>query len=71
MAKPDIVQIKMDQSEPQLRATTKALQIKVGTNKSVIVYNRINNYILEAVLKAVFTDDHLSTANSPSLFSVR
>jgi hypothetical protein len=48
----------MDQSEPQLRATTKALQIKVGTNKSVIVYNRINNYILEAVLKAVFTDDH-------------
>ncbi|WP_191978508.1 hypothetical protein [Loigolactobacillus coryniformis] len=58
MAKLDIVQIKMDQSEPQPRAMTKALQIKVGTNKSVIVYNRINNYILEAILKAVFTDDH-------------
>ncbi|MDC4185742.1 hypothetical protein MK904_06455 [Loigolactobacillus coryniformis] len=58
MANPDIVQIKMDQSEPQPRAITKALQIKVGTNKSVIVYNRINNYILQAVLKAVFTDDH-------------
>jgi len=58
LAKLDIVQIKMDQSEPQPRAMTKALQIKVGTNKSVIVYNRINNYILEAILKAVFTDDH-------------
>ncbi|WDT66874.1 hypothetical protein NV391_12110 (plasmid) [Companilactobacillus crustorum] len=58
MAKLDIVQIKMDQYEPQPRAMTKALQIKVGTNKSVIVYNRINNYILEAILKAVFTDDH-------------
>lgn len=58
MAKPDIVQIKMDQSEPQPRAMIKALQIKVGTNKSVIVYNRINNYILEVILKAVFTGDH-------------
>ncbi|WP_169925041.1 hypothetical protein [Loigolactobacillus coryniformis] len=58
MANPDIVQIKMDQPEPQLRAMTKALQIKVGTNKFVIVYNRINNYILEVILKAVFTDDH-------------
>ncbi|ANK58890.1 MULTISPECIES: hypothetical protein [Loigolactobacillus] len=60
MDKPDIVQIKMDHSGSQSRSTmaTKALQIRVDANKSVVVYNRINNYILEAVLKAVFAGDN-------------
>lgn len=58
--KPDIVQIKMDHAEmkPSKASVTRALQIKVGSNRTVIIYNRINNYILDAVLKAVFTNDH-------------
>ncbi|MFD1465933.1 hypothetical protein ACFQ4L_07650 [Lapidilactobacillus mulanensis] len=60
MDKPDIVQIKMDPSGSQSRSTmaTKARQIRIDTNKSVVVYNQINNYILEAVLKAVFAGDN-------------
>ena len=33
-------------------------QMKLGENKTVLVYNRINNYILDALLKAVFRNDH-------------
>lgn len=57
--KPEIVQIKLDKSvHSQIQAPTKALQMKFDTNKSVVVYNRIQGYILEALMKAVFTDAH-------------
>ena len=55
----DIVQVKLNQ--PATTGPTpisKAFQIKIGDNKTLIVYNRVNNYILEAVLKAVFNDAH-------------
>ncbi|ANZ60218.1 hypothetical protein AYR62_04255 [Secundilactobacillus paracollinoides] len=59
--KPDIVQIRMGQTpQSQPTVTTKAMHIKVGTNKSVIIYNHINGYILDAFLKAVFSDDNRS-----------
>lgn len=57
--KPDIVQIRMGQTpQSQPTVTTKAMHIKVDTNKSVIIYNHINGYILDAFLKAVFSDDN-------------
>ncbi|ANZ63170.1 hypothetical protein AYR62_03030 [Secundilactobacillus paracollinoides] len=57
--KPDIVQIRMGQTpQSQPTVTTKEMHIKVGTNKSVIIYNHINGYILDAFLKAVFSDDN-------------
>lgn len=57
--KPEIVEIKMDKPlRPQVQASTKALQIKIDANKSVVVYNHIQSYILEALTKAVFTDAH-------------
>ncbi|WP_390406134.1 hypothetical protein [Lacticaseibacillus jixiensis] len=57
--KPEIVEIKMDKPlRPQVQASTKALQIKIDANKSVVVYNHIQSYILEALMKAVFTDAH-------------
>ena len=45
--KPDIVQIKMDQPNlPRPAAVaSKALQIKLADNESVIVYNHIQGYI--------------------------
>jgi hypothetical protein len=50
--KPDIVQIKMDQ--PNLlrpaAVASKALQIKLADNESVIVYNHIQGYILDALM---------------------
>lgn len=59
--KPDIVQIRMGQTpQSQSTVTTKAMHIKVGTSKSVIIYNHINGYILDAFLKAVFSDDNRS-----------
>lgn len=55
----EIVQIKLDKSvHSQIQAPTKALEIKIDTNKSVLVYNHIQGYILEALMKAVFTDAH-------------
>lgn len=55
----EIVQIKMDKTlHSQIQASTKALQIKIDSNKSVVVYNHIQGYILEALMKAVFTDAH-------------
>lgn len=35
----------------------KAFQLRIDQNKTVVVYNRINNYILDAFLKAVFSHD--------------
>lgn len=37
---------------------SRALHIKVDQQKSVTVYNHVNNYILSAVLEAVFPDAH-------------
>lgn len=57
--KPEIVQIQMDKvSQSQSQMSTKALQIKIGQNKMVVVYNHIQGYILDAFLKAVFDDAH-------------
>lgn len=57
--KPGIVQIKMDKMlRSQIQAPTKALQIKIDTNKAAVVYNHIQGYILEAFMKAVFIDAH-------------
>ncbi|WP_010579748.1 hypothetical protein [Liquorilactobacillus vini] len=53
--KPDVVQIKMDKSfSPQALAPTKAFQVRVGENKTVIVYNHIQGYILDSLIKAIF-----------------
>ncbi|WP_390410678.1 hypothetical protein [Lacticaseibacillus jixiensis] len=37
---------------------SKALQIKLADNESVIVYNHIQGYILDALMKAVFDRAH-------------
>ena len=37
---------------------SRALHIKVDQQKSVTVYNHVNNYILSAVLEAVFPNAH-------------
>lgn len=53
--KPDVVQIKMDKSiSPQASAPTKTFQVRVDDNKSVIVYNRTQGYILDSLIKAIF-----------------
>lgn len=57
--KPEIVQVKVGRTtEAPASGPVKALQIKVDGNKSVIVYNHVNGYILDAVMKAVFPHDH-------------
>lgn len=48
----DIVQVKLDQ--PKQAAPTKTLQMRLGDNKTVVVYNHINGNILDALMKAVF-----------------
>lgn len=56
---PEIVRIKLDGTQRlQPGPATKAFQIKIDDNKTMIVYNRVNSYILDAVLKAVFSDAH-------------
>ncbi|WP_281829528.1 hypothetical protein [Lactobacillus amylolyticus] len=53
--KPDVVQIKMDKSfNLQASVSTKAFQVRVGENKTIIVYNHIQGYILDSLIKAVF-----------------
>lgn len=52
--KPDFVHFQMDQPKSRTTETTTALQIKLSNEKTVIVYNRVNSYILDALLKAVF-----------------
>lgn len=56
--KHDFVQVKIDGHKPtnEVRAQ-KAMQFRIDQNKTVVVYNRINNYILDAFLKAVFPHD--------------
>lgn len=38
--------------------SSRAIQLKIDQNKSVIIYNKANNYIVDAVLKAVFNNAH-------------
>jgi len=61
MDKQDIVKVeiphKVRLAAPQATAT-KAVQLRVGQNKSVIIYNKANSYIVDAVLKAVFNNAH-------------
>ncbi len=57
--KPEVVQIKLDgQPQPKREVSTKAFQMKVDDNKSILVYNHIQGYILSALMKAVFDDAH-------------
>ncbi|MDY0838708.1 hypothetical protein [Lacticaseibacillus paracasei] len=57
---PDIVQVKLDQesSSRQPLPASKALQIRVNNHETVVIYNHIQGYILDAHLKAVFPDVH-------------
>lgn len=55
----DVVQIKLDQPKSNKPATpTKAFQTRLSKNKSLVVYNYVNGYILDALLKTVFSDAH-------------
>lgn len=36
---------------------TKAFQMRINDQKTIVVYNRIQSYILDALLKAVLRDD--------------
>jgi hypothetical protein len=56
--KHDMVQIKVDEVRNPSSLLTKAFQMKIDDNKTLIVYNRVNSYILEALLKAVFDNAH-------------
>ena len=58
--KPEIVRIKLEdnQRRPQPSVPTKALQIKLDANRTVVVYNHIQGYILDALMKAVFANAH-------------
>lgn len=56
----DIVQVKFDQessSRPPL-PTSKALQIRVNSHETVVIYTHMQGYILDALLKAAFPDVH-------------
>ncbi|HJE98270.1 MAG TPA: hypothetical protein K8V00_11695 [Ligilactobacillus acidipiscis] len=56
--KHDFVQVKIDGHKPTNEVRVqKAMQFRIDQNKTVVIYNRINNYILDAFLKAVFTHD--------------
>lgn len=53
----DVVQIKLDQPKSgKSSTTTKAFQMRLSENKSLVVYNYVNGYILDALLKAVSSD---------------
>jgi len=58
--KPEIVRIKLDEDQrlQTQNVPTKAFQVRIGDNKTVVVYGRIQGYILAALLKAVFNDAH-------------
>ena len=57
--KPEIVRIKLEDAQRRPQSVpTKALQIKLDANRTVVVYNHIQGYILDALMKAVFADAH-------------
>lgn len=52
---PDSFQVKFGQIlKASVFGLIKALQIKVAGNKSVIVYNHINGYLFNTLMKVVF-----------------
>lgn len=55
--KPEFVQVKVAVLKNKDYKPQKAMQLRVDQNKTVVIYNQINNYILDAFLKAVFTHD--------------
>ncbi|SFV39825.1 hypothetical protein [Ligilactobacillus acidipiscis] len=55
--KPEFVQVKVAALKNKDYKPQKAMQLRVDQNKTGVIYNRINNYILDAFLKAVFTHD--------------
>ena len=56
--KHDFVQIKVDEkARHRPQEIQKAFKMDIDKNKTLIVYNRINNYILDAVLKVVLDHD--------------
>ena len=68
--KPEFVQVKVDAPKTKDYKPQKAMQFRVDQNKTVVIYNRINNYILDAFLKAVFThDDARSFSDQPNLLA--
>ena len=58
--KREIVRIKLEENQRRQTQSvpTKAFQVRIGDNKTVVVYGRIQGYILDALLKAVFNDAH-------------
>ncbi|MCF6161086.1 MAG: hypothetical protein LKG79_03730 [Furfurilactobacillus sp.] len=60
MEKHEIVQIELPQNHQTSVSTTpiKAMQLRLGQNKTVIIYNKANSYLVDALLKAVFNDAH-------------
>ena len=46
--KPEFVQVKVDAPKTKDYKPQKAMQFRVDQNKTVVIYNRINNYILDA-----------------------
>ena len=56
--KHDFVEVKLNgRSHETPKVPQKALQIRLDQNKTAVIYNRINNYILDAFLKAAFDHD--------------
>ncbi len=54
----DFVQIKVaDRNSTKSVPPTKAFQMRINDQKTIVVYNRIQSYILDALLKAVLRDD--------------
>lgn len=54
----DFVQIKVaDRNHAKSVPPTKAFQMRINDQKTIVVYNRIQSYILDALLKAVLQDD--------------
>ena len=53
---PEIVKVNVPKalSEAKPSVPSRALHIRIDQQKSVTVYNHVNNYILSAVLEAVF-----------------
>ncbi|WP_395390600.1 MULTISPECIES: hypothetical protein [Levilactobacillus] len=53
MDKQDIVQIRMPREAAGTTSVvpSRAIQLKIGKNKAVIIYNKANGYVVDAVLK--------------------
>ena len=58
MEENEFVQVKLPNRQPVKLPATKAFQMRLDENKTLTVYNHIQSYILEALLKAVMSDAH-------------